>query len=197
MSKQNTPLKIEQVFSQVGDDQKSLNRMLIYDNSIVYDVTLDAQNIATLRVMKQASNGTFYEIASKQAGQPCVNRYSSSDCHAIIYGNKHLNETKESVIAVVNNAQGAVCGGIVFAADTKSFNVLYNEDQWASFLLTPRGVRYIQEKNESEIKQLMTKNTKANVKPTCCVVIDGKEVWPIDAELAKNRYLIQRRGGRV
>lgn len=186
MSKQPTTLRVEQVFS--NNEHKTLERVVIYDNDIAYDVHLGSRLPKKVGVMGRNTDGVFYEIASKKAGELCENHYHLANYratifldnhHATNYANTQTERTHESLTALVYNEDGTVRGGLVFPGSEQGFNIFYDQERWASFLWTPEGVKYIQKEDMETMhnKKMLAKQDPD--KERWPVEIDGKTMHPV------------------
>ena len=194
MMKESKPLEIEQVFSKTQDGAKRLQRLVVYDNNLAYDLILDEKSLSVFRLMSCGLDGVFYEIASKEKGKPCVKKYHMASCEGTIYENKNMSGNSESVVALTYAPDGTVRAGLALFANMKGFNVLHNRDHWASFLLTPQGVQYVQDIDRDLSAKPQDKKVISDDQDV--VIIDGRKVFPVDRNTHILKGMNHRQGGR-
>jgi len=176
MEKPKKPLQIEQEFLKRPNGHNLLRRILIYDNDIAYDVAFGLKGIASIRLMSQAPDGVFYEIASKEPGKLCEHKYHLLQCRGLIYDSLGGADRGDSMVALAHYPDGTVRGGLAFPKDMSGFDVFHQKDQWSAFVLTPDGVQYVQ---DPDVDLGIQPKAQRVIKESPVVIIDGKETLPI------------------
>ena len=179
MNKQATTLQIKQEFSFNAKGEKELYRLIIYDDDIVYDVKVGGKGPLQLGVMGRDSSGVLDEIAFKSESEIGSDQYNLPRYRATVYNNRHAGGEQEAMKVLVHHADGTVRGGLVFPKDEeKSFSIFFNQNRWASFLLMPKGVKYIQKENMDMLRahKMMGSQQSDQNWP---IEIDGQTTYPV------------------